>query len=131
MPDEAHQHKCPTCGSRVTRPAPVLVDLNDNTAVSGRRRIKLTPREAEMLHVLMENYPARVSPAKLFAKVYGVADDAPDPRIIYVLMNQMRNKLVPLGIGVTVRASCGGRYDSGGYKVYRLPPTGPLRVVAA
>lgn len=123
MPDEeTRRHLCPTCGSTVTKEAPILVDLNDNSASNGRERVRLTPREAEIVHTLARTYPARITPERLFDKVYGLrTEDVPELRSIYVQINYVRKKLAALGIGITVRNRCGGKYDRGGYRLYRLP----------
>jgi DNA-binding response OmpR family regulator len=112
MPD-GHAHVCPACGGVTQKASPVLVDLNSNTAVVGERRVPLSPKETEMLHVIAEQFPGFASPERILSRVYG-AGEQPEGRIVYVMASRIRRKLRAVGVDLKKRNSArtagGGGY---------------------
>lgn len=91
---------CPTCGNPV-EPSKLLVDLNNNTATRLGVTVHLSPTEAEIMSVLDNFYPRRVSPPHLIAAVYGAGDEPSNAvAVLSVVISKMRAKLGLIGVAL-------------------------------
>jgi DNA-binding response OmpR family regulator len=118
MPDGGHAHICPACGGLTTKAAPVAVDLNSNMAVIGSKHIPLAPKEAELLHTVIEVFPGYASMDRIMSRVYG-AGEWPNHHIVFVMVANIRRKLAPYKVAIKNRTR--GRGERGGYRVFRMP----------
>jgi len=97
--------KCPCCGGEWT-PSKLMVDLTTNTAISPNGVVALSPREAELLHVLLSsNRP--VSNSKIQDALYGIVDEEDHTTSIRVYVSMLRANLAKLGYGIFVTSNRG------------------------
>lgn len=97
---------CPSCGQKVPE-AGLRVDLQTNTVSANGMIVKVQPRTAELLEVLLAAYPNFVPRETIIAKVW--ACDAQD-RIVDAYATRARVHLAKIGWGI----------DSFRYSGYRL-----------
>lgn len=89
--------KCPCCGSEVEAELPIL-DLNINVVTWKAKRIRLTPRCAEILAVLVKNGLLTSRTPAILTAVWGMADEGIDPAgNLAVQMARLRRDIKPLG----------------------------------
>lgn len=88
-------NKCPCCGSDVTDSPRPIVSLDTNKLLASGEIIRLTPREAELMSVLVSAMPLPVDTERLIGRMYGATpvDDAYDTLKVYVC--RLRKKLSP------------------------------------
>ena len=48
---------CPTCGGPINRDGAPMVDLSVNSLIVNGKSVKLTKRQAELLYILVEQFP--------------------------------------------------------------------------
>lgn len=102
---------CPTCGSTYEASLP-RVDLGRNILITVAGHTKLQPREAEILTVLIDRFPAVVSVDDLIFALFGYSEETSDPwNLLRVYISRLRRILEPLGWTIP-RAS---RYSRGYY----------------
>jgi DNA-binding winged helix-turn-helix (wHTH) protein len=93
-------NKCPCCGSAVEVPA--IVDLDLNVIAVGGKSVRVRPQCAELVHVLVEAYPAGVAYERIFMRLHGAANEPNDPKnslsaqLVYLrrLLKQVGVKIV-------------------------------------
>lgn len=67
---------CPCCGGSVNRS--IVVSIEQNVMVLGDRFIHLTPREVEIMRVLVGAMPATARYGQIIAALWPNPDDEPD-----------------------------------------------------
>lgn len=77
-------------------------DYNRNTVYFQSRVIRLSPHEADILHLLLLNRPRVVPLGALIERVYGASEPETAPVSIRVAVHSLRKKLV--GTGIIIRA---------------------------
>lgn len=88
---------CPTCGSEYPFDVP-RVDLNRNIIICRKGWRKLTPREAEIMAVVIDRYPRMATMADIFAGIYGMADEPENATyMLRVYITKLRSRLKPIG----------------------------------
>lgn len=90
---------CPTCGG-VLPETKLVVDLNTNVVVLGSHRIKLRPRDAEVMAVLQEYYPRSVSESRIEDRVLGNESGERCREWVRVRISMLRKKLAGLPIHI-------------------------------
>ncbi len=89
---------CPCCKQPFPKTEVPIVDLNSNKATYEGLTWHLTPKMAEMLHILTENYPKFVEINDLNIGLYGHASDISKGRgSIAVYAMHLRDSLNPVG----------------------------------
>jgi DNA-binding response OmpR family regulator len=92
-------NKCPCCGSAVQ--APAIVDLNSNTVAVGGKSVRVRPQCAELVHVLVEAYPAGVAYERIFMRLHGAANEPNDPKnSLSAQLVYLRRLLKHLGVKI-------------------------------
>ncbi|HLX34370.1 MAG TPA: response regulator transcription factor [Candidatus Limnocylindrales bacterium] len=76
----------------VLRVGPLTLDPTRHEATVGDRRVDLTPREFEILRVLLENSGRLVTKGRILRAVWGEAYEGEDS-YVYVHVSQLRRKL--------------------------------------
>lgn len=88
---------CPTCGGPIK--AGPGIDLDLNVAIVNGTALRLTPREAEVIAVLIEDQPGPVSTERLTAKIYGSGEwPTADPLSVFIA--HLRRKLRGTGYSI-------------------------------
>lgn len=92
---------CPCCGGVMYTKVPVYVDLTANEASVRGQAVKLTPRQAEVLHVLAEAFPRGVDKDRLINMVGGryATENVREP-CIPVHISHIRRALRPFGVAI-------------------------------
>lgn len=85
--------KCPTCGTDLANADRPLVSLQTNKIMSGGEIIQLSPREAEIAHILVEAMPLPVATERMLGRLYGgrPTDSAYDAFKVYI--HTLRKKI--------------------------------------
>lgn len=90
--------RCPTCGSPVT-PDELLFDDSRGLVSRGDTVIALSGYRMKLLRALAAAQPAAARKDRLYDALYGdVLDGGPDPKIIDVMVCQMRGQVAHLGL---------------------------------
>jgi DNA-binding response OmpR family regulator len=79
-------------GERVVVDDRLVVDFGQRTALLDKQRIKLTPIEARILFVLMQNKNQTVTTGTLLRKAWGFGEEG-DPSSLWVRMRKLRIKI--------------------------------------
>lgn len=91
---------CPTCGQQIA-PLQLFVCLESNVATRAGREVKLQPKQAEILHAMLERMPKVTSLPHLAAKVWGAGDSPDDePQTLRVMIAQLRSRLASLSVRI-------------------------------
>ena len=93
---------CPCCGQGVD-PLDVLMDTASGIIAFGGRQVYLTPLQFRLVRQLVEAFPATIARTRLFDRLYDHLDpdDAPEPKIVDIVVCKIRRKLAGLGLVVT------------------------------
>jgi two-component system OmpR family response regulator len=111
---------CPTCG-QPCEAITLRVDLDNNIVVRGDRWAKLTHQQAEILSIIVDAHPRRVTQEQILIRLCGWRDHPESgENLIRVQINRIRKRVEPLGIGI------GRVYGTG----YRIIETEPVEVAA-
>jgi DNA-binding response OmpR family regulator len=90
--------------------APLSVNLQWNTAIRGDKFVQLTAREAEILHILVDEMPKLLHSDRILSKLYGFAEEPENSRqCLTVHIYRLRKKLVPLKVDIQCVMSRGYR----------------------
>lgn len=89
--------QCPTCGAPYLDERP-RVDLGRNIFICAAGATRVTPKHAEILHVMLEKYPAATGTALIFDRIHGV-NDGPESgtESLRAHMSNIRRSLHDLG----------------------------------
>jgi DNA-binding winged helix-turn-helix (wHTH) protein len=90
---------CPCCGQPVAK-EDLILSLETNSATRWGRTEKLTPRYAELLHILWSARPKAVPMDRVISRLYGLAEIGDAERAIRVLVSQTRERFARLGLRV-------------------------------
>lgn len=92
---------CPCCGSQIVDDRRVCID-DAGFIVAGGKIAALTETEYELFSILWRRRPRLITKAALFNSLYreGAARREPEPKIIDVIICNLRAKLKPLGIRI-------------------------------
>jgi DNA-binding response OmpR family regulator len=89
---------CPCCKQPFTAAPGLHIDLNTNTLYAGDKSVRVSPREAEFLEVLINQDGQLVPMERIMARVFGTATDAPDrPNLVAVYLCRLRPVVEKLG----------------------------------
>jgi DNA-binding response OmpR family regulator len=93
---------CPCCGRPYDRS--IGVDLGSNRLYCAGAVVQLTPAEAELGHMLVENYPRTVSHESLIWGLYGPGEQKHKntDAIVKVIVSKLRRKIAPVGLVIEV-----------------------------
>ena len=86
-------------------------DYNRNVIYFESSQIRLSPHEADILHLLLLNRPRVVPLGVLIEQVYGAAEPETAPVSIRVAVHSLRKKLVETGIRIRAIARVGYEID--------------------
>lgn len=87
---------CPTCGSTLPSDR-IVVDLNVNVVAYGDDKVKLQPRQAELLSILLKNYPKPMARERLKALLFGHnLDEETGYAYVSVQIHHLRKRLKDL-----------------------------------
>jgi DNA-binding response OmpR family regulator len=64
-------HICPTCNQAVHKPENMLCDLETGIVSYAGRKVKLTPRQAEILYLMWESYPQTATRDHIINRING------------------------------------------------------------
>ena len=90
---------CPCCGGPV-RAHRAVVDLNSNCFVFNDGAVKLSPREAEIMHCLVHAQPLCVPRERLISRVWNGCDITDADNLLSQMVMRLRRKLSPLGVSI-------------------------------
>lgn len=93
---------CPLCGTIIERD--LLVDLHSNIAILSNVPIRLTPKEAEILSLLADQFPGEVQHTRMITKVYGVNEPTNAKGCISTMINRLKKKIWPAHYTIVSRA---------------------------
>ena len=99
---------CPTCGGPLRAASDIRIDPAINAVIGNGMVAKLTPREFDLLQVLRDAMPNRLSKTAIMQALYAREDDEPDIKIIDVYVSTLRNKLK--GTGLEIKTMRGEGY---------------------
>jgi DNA-binding winged helix-turn-helix (wHTH) protein len=103
--------KCPSCGSEITRKYPI-VSLDRNEIAWGDKSVKVCPRTAEIMSVIVECAPNIATRERLMIRVFGHGH--PSEHLDNLLWRHIALLRVSLKIiGVDLRTSVGRGYYLG------------------
>ncbi len=88
---------CPLCRHGIDDLDDVRVVLEENMGIFGSHAFELEPKQAEILYVLVENYPKAVSKEKMLGRVYAFNEREPDEKSLSVQMSRLRTLLEDTG----------------------------------
>jgi DNA-binding winged helix-turn-helix (wHTH) protein len=89
--------KCPNCGSEVSRAYP-FVSLERNVIAWGGAQLRVQPRQAELMHLLVQSAPMPVPLDRMIARVLGFDHPSSDPEnLMRQHLANLRAVLAPLG----------------------------------
>lgn len=103
---------CPTCKQPTMQK--LLVDLQTGAMTYDGTTIKLTPRQADIMHVLWEQYPQCVTRESLADRVGGMYGDGLSIGTLKVHVSLLREKLKGLPISIS-------RFARDGYQLEIQP----------
>jgi phosphate regulon transcriptional regulator PhoB len=104
----------PEAGGRVYREGTIVLDPGRHTAAVGGAPLTLTPKEFELLHVLMEASGRVLSREHLLTRVWGYARaDEIESRTVDVHVRRLRAKLGQEGQRIATVKSVGYRFERG------------------
>jgi DNA-binding winged helix-turn-helix (wHTH) protein len=86
-------------------------DYNRNVVFFESRQIRLSPHEADILHLLLLNRPRVVPLGVLIEQVYGASEPETAPVSIRVAVHSLRKKLAETGIRIRAIARVGYEID--------------------
>lgn len=86
-------------------------DYNRNVVYFDSSQIRLSPHEADILHLLLINRPRVVPLGVLIEQVYGATEPETAPVSIRVAVHSLRKKLVETGIRIRAIARVGYEID--------------------
>ena len=89
-------------------------DYTRNVIWFGGSVIKLTPREADIMRVLLNNRSRLSSVSALIQRVYGACEPDSAAVSIRVAIHSLRKKIAPTGIKIIVRSGIGYEIDASG-----------------
>lgn len=98
--------RCPTCGAPYQAERP-LVDLERNLFICRQGQARVTPREAEVLSVIVEGFPRVVSVSRIVARVYGVLEPDSAVGCVRVIICRVRPSLRKLGWAIRTGSARG------------------------
>ncbi len=85
---------CPSCGQLLPFDgARAWVDLDNNVVVVDGTRVRLTPRQCELVASLLDTAPRTVTRGHLMDLLYGQRLDEPLEKIIDVMICRIRKNL--------------------------------------
>lgn len=91
---------CPLCGGP-TQNINLMVDLDSNHAIVNGVGLRLRPREAEMLAVLVKYYPGPAMTERMLGEIYGAREEPTDAlNVLHQRFFTLKKKLLPLGYTV-------------------------------
>lgn len=93
----SNQPVCPCCGGEVS-PLDFLLDPVSRSISMNGGTARLTGKEYEFLHALLQAFPRVLSRSDLMDTLYNHPDSMPEVKIIDVIACKVRKKLDPLGI---------------------------------
>lgn len=92
---------CPCCGQDTPDGRSLVVSLETNIASRWGRTVRLTPQQAEILHILSSRAPGTVREEPLVSGLYGYSDPPEKPsKTLRVQMVHIRNAVAPLGVNI-------------------------------
>ena len=90
---------CPTCGKLIDAPLRMQVSLDENVFIYGEHVIRLKPKEAEVLFLLVEKYPLVVRRTDMMVKAWPLTQ-AVGPKLPDVYISLLRKKIGHLGLEI-------------------------------
>lgn len=89
--------RCDHCGQTILTLGALRLDLRRREIVFGKVRVKVTPREADMIGLLLEEHPKPVTTEQFREAFFGDGLEGG----IHTVLGNIRKKLKPLGAGIT------------------------------
>lgn len=110
---------CPCCGQPMAGGLSVRVSVEANTVSVGKKAVRLSPLETEILAVLDEGRPLPVTKDRLIRRVFGVLESEGASISVQVAISRMRKKIEPLGLQIINQKphNEGGRTAEGSYSL--------------
>lgn len=106
----ATSSNCPCCGAALQNQR-AIVDLNTNSFVFRGRAIRMRPREAELLSLLVARAPAIVTHDSLIAALWGQAEPGCAEKNIQVQICRLRKYLKGTGASILTTHDVGYRFS--------------------
>lgn len=100
--------KCPCCNSDLENADRPLISLETNKLLAGAEVLQLTPREAEIIDILVKRMPLPVSADYFVARLYGDVATEAAMTTIRVILSKLRPKIAICGLNI--RTIWGGGY---------------------
>jgi DNA-binding response OmpR family regulator len=91
---------CPCCKQPLPKVEGVAVSLDDNVAIVGGRPIQLTPKQAEILKVLIDRAPATATREHIVYRVWGLNEREATAKNLDVQMHNLRQRICREGIRI-------------------------------
>ena len=90
---------CPECGRPYDNPEAHGMTVAVDTVWHNGEHVKVTVREAQIIHEMMKVFPRSIERNTLFARVWGLNSDVFD-KCLDVFMVKIRRKIRVIGLGV-------------------------------
>ena len=104
---------CPCCGAALQNQR-ATVDLNTNSFLFRGRAIRMRPREAELLSLLVDRAPTVVPHDSLIAALWGQAEPGCAEKNIQVQICRLRKYLKGTGASIVTTHDVGYRFHTEG-----------------
>jgi DNA-binding winged helix-turn-helix (wHTH) protein len=114
---------CPCCGQSVDT-SDIMLSLESNVIARGSRLLRLSPMEAEMMALLLQRHPNRVTIDHFWRAIYGRTEGPDSDMSLRTSICKLRKQIRPLGIEVESYYSRGVRLE-GGYRLVIKPDIPP------
>jgi DNA-binding response OmpR family regulator len=88
---------------------PLILDTNQHEGFVNEEALKLTIKEYELLHYLVQNKEQILTRDQIFERVWGLESDTSD-QIVDLYIHYLRKKLAPFGLETIVRTVRGVGY---------------------
>lgn len=99
--------KCPCCGQPIPVSDDVIVSLDTNSITVRGVSLRLRPREAEILRVLVNCMPTPVRRTVIIASVWALTEREPTAKGVDVHVSNLRRKIKPLGLAISTYTTIG------------------------
>jgi DNA-binding response OmpR family regulator len=91
---------CSCCGQPIPENATVIISLDNNTLVVRGQCVKLAPRQAEILFLLVKRMPNIVPYSILIEQVWSSSETESTSNTLKVHISNIRRKVRPLGLNI-------------------------------
>ena len=91
---------CPTCRRRHEVPGDFLFDWAARVVSTKQGEARLTPTEADILHIVITKAPAVVTRREIERDLDGAGDGPETPDCLRVHISHLRSKIAPIGLHI-------------------------------